>query len=486
MPRAYSFLSPLVLVTLAIGGCQPTSSSTTTPTTTPPTADGGTTDPADPTPDELSARGNCPAVPAGAGTTHSGTISADETWTAAGSPHKVTFDLSILANVTVEPCAQVLVGKGYEIRVGSSSAAGSLVAHGTSEVVNGVRDVRPVNFDAADPAGGWASLFVDVKGTVDLSIAAIQNSGGSVTNPHGSLIVYGVAGGTNDGPVTKSAKVDRVLIEKSKSWGVNLLAWGAFAAGSDKLWIRDSGSVDYPSAILLEPGVASTLPKTIVATGNVKDEILMETSKAFMRDDTLVNRGIPYHAKHSLYVNGSQDGSPVKLTLEAGVTLGMDDSGAVFIGSSDTRQGILEAIGTATSPVVFTSAKATKAAGDWLSLYFHATPAVGNKISYARIEYAGAVGQTTGFGCGPSDNNGAVFIEGTSPNQSPPGSVFIDHTTFENIGGSTVIVSGWVDDAGPNFTGDNTFGSATPACKVSKPRRSGAGDVCDGGRTTCW
>jgi hypothetical protein len=491
MPRAYSFLSPLVLVTLAIGGCQPSSSSTTTPTTTPPTADGGSTDPADPTPDELSARGNCPAVPAGAGTSHSGTISADETWTAAGSPHKVTFDLSIQANVTVEPCAQVLVGKGYEIHVGSSSAAGSLVAHGTSEIVNGARDVRPVNFDAVDPASGWAYIYVDVKGKADLSIAAIQNSGGSVTNPHGSLIVYGVAGGTNDGPITQSTKVDRVLIEKSKSWGVNLLAWGAFAAGSDKLWIRDSGSADYPSAILIEPGVASTLPKTIVATGNVKDEILMQTSKAFTREDTLVNRGIPYRALGPIYLNPSADTAPVKLTVEAGVTLGFDENvgSGMYIGTSDTRQGILEAVGTATSPVVFTSAKATKAAGDWLSLYFKSTPAVGSKISYARIEYAGGNGTTTGFGCGPSDNDGAVFIHGVGPDESPPASAFIDHTTFENIGGSTVIVSGWVDPGGPNFTNDNTFGSVTPACKVSKPRRPSApvgGDVCDGGRTTCW
>ena len=79
-----------------------------------------------------------------------------------------------------------------------------------------------------------------------------------------------------------------------------------------------------------------------------------------------------------------------------------------------------------------------------------------------------------------------MLIHGTGADEAGPAGPFIDHTTFDNIGGSTVIVSGWVDSSGPDFTNDNTFGSGIPGCKVSKPRRPGAGDVCDGGRTTCW
>ncbi|HSO37657.1 MAG TPA: hypothetical protein VLT33_34260, partial [Labilithrix sp.] len=444
-------------------------------------------DPADPTPDELAARGSCPAA-SGAGTKHEGIITADETWKAADGPHDVTFGLDIRATVTIEPCALVRVAKGVRISVGSSTDVGSLVARGTSQVTGGTRDVRPVNFDALDPASPWGQIIVYAKGTLDLSIAAIQNGGGETTDARGALVVTGVAGGTNDGEPLRSTTIDRVLIDKSASYGLNLEAWGALTEGSDKLWIRGSGSTELPSAIRIEPGIAATLPKTIVATGNVKDEILMLTSKTFTRNDTLVNRGLPYRQKGALYLNGSKDGAPVKLTVEPGVTLGFDENvgSGMYIGSGDTRQGILEAVGTADAPIVFTSAKTTKAAGDWLSLYFKSTPKTGSKISYARVEYAGAAGTTTGFGCGPSANDGAVFIHGTGPDDGGPASVFIDHTTFENIGGTTVIVSGWTDASGPNFTGDNTFGSAIPSCKVSKPRRSGGGDVCDGGRTTCW
>ena len=449
-------------------------------------AGGGTVDPADPTPDELSTRGACAPV-VGAGTSHSGTIAADETWTAAASPHHVTFDLDIKAKVTIEPCAQVIVDKPYRITVGGTTEAGSLIAHGTSEIVNGVRVVHPINFDAAD-GSSWGQIVVQPKATLDLSIVALQNAGGDTNNYRGALVVLGDAGGTNDAPIVQSTTLDRVLIEKSKSYGLNLLSWGALTAASNKLWIRGSGSTELPSAILIEPGVASTLPKNLVATGNVKDEILMQTSKGFSRTDTLVNRNLPYRMKGALNVNPSADGAPVKLGIEAGVTLGFDaDVGSgMYIGSSDARQGILEAVGTAAAPIVFTSAKATKVAGDWTSLYFKSTPATGSKISYAKIEYAGADNTTTGFGCGPSDNDGAIFSNGTGPDSIGPAASFIDHTTFENIAGGTVIVSGWVDDAGPNFTADNTFGANVPACHVSKPRRTGAGDVCDADRTTCW
>ena len=55
----------------------------------------------------------------------------------------------------------------------------------------------------------------------------------------------------------------------------------------------------------------------------------------------------------------------------------------------------------------------------------------------------------------------------------------------QETAGATVIVSGWYGD-GPNFATGNTFGSATPACKVSQPRIKGPGDYCAGRRGICW
>jgi hypothetical protein len=488
-------LSALALASAGLLACTTSSSSPGAPSPDggqpdgSPAADGGAGTETDPTPDQLASGGGCPAA-AGAGTDHQGTILADETWTAAASPHRVTADVQVRAKLTIEPCAVVLLGAGYGLDVGSNTDTGSLIAHGVSQTKDGVLDLRPITFGAIDPAKKWGQIAVERKGTADLSVVAIQNGGDVTLGERGALLVYGNAGGTNDGDPLLSTTLDRVLIEKSATYGLNLAAWGGLTATSRKVWIRGSGSVDFPYPLHLEPGVAKTLPSDIVLTGNMKDEIFLATDKTFMRDDVFGDHGVPYHAVGALYVAPYADNTTATLTVDKGVTVSFESIGTgsgnsgMFIGSSQTRPGALIAVGTAASPIVFTSAKAQKAPGDWLSLYFkQTTPA--SHVSYARVEYAGAVGGTTGFGCGPSDNNGAVFIGGVGASSTAP-AVFIDNTTFDQIGGSTVIVSGWIDDAGPNFTPTNTFGATTPGCHVSRPKRTGAGDVCDGGRTTCW
>lgn len=476
-----SVLSFAAFASFAAIGC---SSSTTTQT---PVGDAGSASPSDPTPEELLSGGACEA-PTGPGTDHTGTITSDETWTAAGSPHRIPSALQLKATLTIEPCAVVQLSPGVSVDVGTATEAGRLVTKGTSALVDGKKVVRPVRFGAAEAGQSWGKLEVQAKGTVDLVVTALANGGRITVNQPGALVVVGVAGGASDGEVTKSAKLDRVLIEKSESYGVNLEAWGAFADGSAKVWIRNGGSANYPFPIRLEPGVATTLPKELVVSGNVTDELLLLSTKAFMRDDTLVSRGIPYRQRGVLRVNGSADGAPVKLVIEPGVTLAFekDVGSGMVIGSSKDRLGILEAIGTAAAPIVFTSARPQKAPGDWMSLSFRAIPKTGCRLSYARVEYAGDDSSANSFGCGPKDNDGAVFVQGIGPDESGPSTPFIDHTTFDNIAGTTVIVSGWIDDAGPNLAEGNTFGPATPSCKVSRPRRSGAGDVCDGGRDQCW
>ncbi len=434
----------------------------------------------DPEPDDLAQKGVCAAA-SGAGTDHTGPITANETWTESGSPHRIPSDLVIKATVTIEPCTVIRLAAGVRVSVGSASEPGRIVGHGTSEMVGGTLEVRPITFEANDAGSRWGQISVEAKGTLDLAVTAIQNGGATTSGEPGAVLVRGVAGGTNAGEVTRSAKLDAVLIERSASYGLNLDAWGGLDAGSRKLWIRSSGGTAAPSPIRIEPGVAGTLPADLVATGNMKDEIEVRTTKSFMRDDTFGAHGIPYHVTSTLFVNANADGAAVTLHVEPGVTIGFDAGANLLVGSSTTRQGLLAAPGTAAAPIVFTSARPQKAAGDWANITFRATPPTGNRLSYARIEYAGADSQAASNGCGPNDNDGALLIL-----TGPPGEAFVDHSTFDQIAGTTVIVSGWVDDAGPNFSTGNTFGASTPSCKVSKPRRTGGGNVCDGGRDICW
>jgi hypothetical protein len=257
---------------------------------------------------------------------------------------------------------------------------------------------------------------------------------------------------------------------------------------SNHLWIRNSGSAANPDALRIEPGAVATLPDTLIFSGNMKNDILLHTNKTFLRDDTIVARGVPYRAPVSLYVSPfGAGGAPVTLTIEPGVTLGFSDSAFLIIGSGADRLGVLDARGRADAKIAFTSAQDVKAAGDWGGITYRYFPTTGNFLEHATIEYTGAESGTTGFGCGPGDNDSAVIIYGQAPDDGPPDQVFISNTSFDFIGGTTVIVSGWTDDSGPDFSEGNTFGANTPPCKVSKPKRTGAGDVCDGGRREmCW
>lgn len=480
----------LRFVTLALAlplACQADDTPEQTDTSGGPSDDGssdsGAPVPGDVTPEAILARGGCSDA-SGPGTDHGASITSDETWTAADSPHRITTGITITATVTIEPCAVVLIADGAYVYIGDDPEPGKIVARG--EIADD-GSLRPVVFDAIDPQVGWGQLSVEPSGEIELSIAALLHGGNAPTNQPGALLLRGRAGGTNDGVPIANGTVDRVLIEGSFGHGLNLEAWGALTEASHDLWIRNGGIESAQEPVLVEPGVIGTLPDGLVLSGNLRDEIRVYTNKTFMVDDTIEDHGAPYRMATGVRVAPSTDGDPVTLTIEPGVTLAFETAnGGITLGDTDTRQGLLVADGTADAPIVFTSALDPQVAGAWLGLVFSYYPLTGNSISNARIEYAGGESGYSSFGCGPGDNDAAVIIEGQGADEVPPDEVFIHDTVFDHIGGETVIVSGWYWDSGPDFSVGNTFGADTGACKVSQPRRTGAGDYCDGGRDICF
>ncbi len=439
-------------------------------------------DPPPPTPagpvtlDDLARGGDC-AAPTGPGTDHQGSVTADETWTAAGSPHRVPARLQIMATVTVEACAVVRIAPAVSIEV---SGGGKLVTRGIADLDG----VRPV---VVEPLGdaGWGQLLAYEDGQLDLAITTVRGGGAPPGGEPAAVALRGVAGGTNTGPLTRSLRVDRVLIDASHGRGLDLDGWAAFADGARGLWIRGAQQ----EALRAEPGIAATLPTELVVAGNGVDAIVLRTNKAFTRDDTLVARGVPYHVRGPLYLNSGVDGTPATLTIEPGVTVGFAPlaGSGLIVGATAARLGQLVAVGREDAPIVLQSAQATPAAGDWSGLVFRNYPTTGSRISYARILHAGANNGANGFGCGPGDRgDSSVLVQGQGPDGVGPDEAFIDHTHFDEQAGDSVIVSGWYSDTGPNLSATNTFGSGTPACKVSRPQRTGGGNTCDEGREVCW
>lgn len=431
----------------------------------------------DPTPPS---GGECSA-PSGAGTTHQGSVASDETWSAADSPHVVTGNLAIDgATLTLEPCAVVRLQKGFGIDVGATAggAAAALVAHG--EVIDGVR--RPVSFRRDVEDDPWGFLRTAETGRIDLEHVDLSGGGDPDTGPNlgGTLIALGAGGPTG---LTANLRVVDVVIEGSGGFGVNLQARSAFTDDSSGLVITGAGALPSGSAadtsypVYLDGPALTSLPEGSY-TGNARDEIFVANASS-MTDPVLTihHRGVPYLLSDSFGMappSTAQDGGLSILTLEAGVTLRVRNGGASSTksinlgvsggGTPDTiRPVCLIAEGTAAAPITLTSADDNPAPGAWGGIEWAGGPPTGNVMSFVRIEYAGADSGTSGFGCGPGDNDAALIFTNWRPTEA-----FIQDSTFADSAAGG-IVAGWIsDEDGPDLKSSNTFTNIANGCELAR------------------
>lgn len=464
--------------TLAFVGC---TSDTSSGPTTMPNYDGGS-DPSDggtstDTGAPQAALEPCPASASGTGTEHKNDITADETWTLAGSPHRLTFNTRILATVRIEACATVLVDNGYSITIGNTpNVVGTLIAHGEHGVGKDGKPLqRPVTFGTSDPAKPWGSIFVNGSGKLDLEDVVLTDGASPDSDQNGGGVVITYGNDVGSGTVAKTVRAVNVTVDKSRGYGFNFQSYTGFTDDSSNVVVTNGGRADAAFPVRLLPGTLATLP-TITLTGNVANEVEVIADNVAMTNDTIKARGVPYRVRGRMRVAPAADGAAVTLTIEAGATLRFDSASdnGLEVGSSDKRQGVLVANGTASSPITFTSAKDAPAPADWKNIYFNYSPPSGSSITNAVIEYAGGPSGAQGYGCGPIENDASVLILTGRPDTG-----FIQNTTFRHGGGDTGLLLGWVSDqSGPDFVGTNTF-TDVPACKVSRWRNA-TGTACPG------
>ncbi len=426
------FLS-LVLVTL--GACSNNN----------PAADAGSDAPAN----------TCPA-PTGSGTTHADYITANETWTAAGSPHLVTASIRVDTGVTltIEPCAQVRLGASNHIEVD-----GTLVAEGTAD--------KPITFDRNDTQP-WGYVNVYAPGSISLAYATLTGGGGDETNAYGAL----EARGDQSAPAQAVLKVNHVTVASSAAYGVSLRAGGAFTPDSTSLDVH--GSTKAPMRI--NPRLATNIPAGTY-TSNALDAIVVETEAygdVSLEDVTFHDRGVPYQiggekSAGTFVVGGGS--ALATLNLDPGVTFRfVTGSGAVLHvdkgSTSSPATGALVAKGTATQPIVFTSAASSPAAGDWVGLDFGNVPSATDELDHVEVHYAGADPQASGFHCMPNgsvstDEKAGISIYGQ------PAAGMITNSTFADIAGAGINLA--YKGTAVDFLTGNTFTNVT-GCKVTTPK----------------
>lgn len=425
---------------------------------TPPPAGTITTPPPGPTTPTTPGGNEC-AKPTGGPTEHVGAIGT-ETWTANGSPHILRGTSGVTGTLTIEPCAEVLIGGGVTLTVNAES---KIVAEGSP--------TKPIRVGPLDPAAPFGQIRALNGGTIRLAYTTVEGGGDPSNSPPDLTGLLFAQGADQNAPTQGTIFVDHVTIRGSKSNGLTLMNGAGFAPGSKDLTV--TGAAQYPISIWAR--AVGTVP-TGQYTGNTTDEIVMPANggaEAIHEDATMFNRGVPYRAGNSvssatLTIERQAPSSAglATLTIEAGVKIRMKKGGLItvqrFTGDSPA-QGALVVNGTAAQPVVFTSAEATPAAGDWLGIWFGLVPAANNKIDHARVEYAGGTSSSGSEACNtPGTNDAAIRIFGV------PTTAFITNTTIANSAGHG-IDRGWSDDVKHDFLTSNTFMSIA-RCQQSYPR----------------
>ncbi|MGH7472059.1 MAG: hypothetical protein ACRENP_29265, partial [Longimicrobiales bacterium] len=181
-------------------------------------------------------------------------------------------------------------------------------------------------------------------------------------------------------------------------------------------------------------------------------------------------RGVPVRIPYGTMYIGPAVGATaaVTLTLRPGVVfkfpwIGLPPApGArVTFGTNGNAPnnfvGVLNAMGTAARPIVFTSGQAFPAPGDWVGLWLNT--ANGSRLDYVEISYAGAPSGIQSNNCRPTGTpDNAALLVGDFSSQYVPPSNLITNSRITNSAGNGINAM-W--QAGtfnaPDLTASNVF-----------------------------
>jgi hypothetical protein len=394
--------------------------------------------------------------PDGTVVTHTANVGASETWAGDGVTHLVPNTISITGNasVTIQPCAIVALGAGVSIAVRDNAR---LVAAGTGSA-------RFILFRRNVANQAWGTLRgLSPTSLIDLTWTTLQGGGafGSMNDP--TIAVAGTGYGSPTSPVLRTSNV---TVQGSQGVGVYLDANGAFTSDSQILQITGSGSRPVVTTMMS----LGSLPSGTY-TGNATDEILIAGPSANVFGDmTVEDRGVPVRIAYGAMFIGPAVGAtaPVTLTLRPGVIFKFPRLGQqaapgtrVTFGTNGSAPnnlvGVLNAIGTAAKPIVFTSGELLPAPGDWVGLWLNT--ANGSRLDYVEILYAGAPSGIQSNNCRPinTPDNAALLVGSFSTQYVPPGTLLTNSRITSSAG--YAINAMWQAGTfnGPDLTATNIF-----------------------------
>ena len=366
-------------------------------------------------------------------TTHSANVTADETWAGDGVTHLVpnSFTISGSAVLTIQPCAIVALGQGVSINVGGTAR---LVAAGTGST-------RFVTFRRNNASQAWGTLRgASTTSLIDLTWTTLNGGGnfGGMSDP-----TIGIIGNGYGSPTVAVLRTNNVTIQASQGVGVYMDANAAFTNDSQGLQITGSGGRPFNTTMMSLGSIPAG-----TYTGNAPDEILIFGPNAnVFADMTVEDRGLPVRIAYGTMSIAPAVGAAaaVTLTLKPGVVFKFPKIGSppapgarVTFGTNgnppNNLVGVLNAVGTAAKPIVFTSGEANPAPGDWVGLWLNT--ATGSRLDYVEINYAGAASGLVSNNCrlASTPDNAALLVGDFSTQYVPPSNLITNSKIMNSAG----------------------------------------------------
>jgi hypothetical protein len=395
---------------------------TPSPTGITPTAPGTEATPSSVRTPAPSAATGCPATDptnvARPGTVHERDVRTAETWTLAGSPHRLPDGLSIASGavLTIEPCTRIIVGDAFWVSV---EDGGTLLAVG--------QPGKPILFDSSatsDVRGLWHGIAFSANARPDskLHYVVIEEAGGDGGYPAALFLHDNIA-----------IDVQHVQILRSKRHGVFLGGSSRFATSAIDLVVTASGVAEELSFPVCFAGANSvgSLPAGKY-DGNVTNEIGVE-NKDVSASATWRNpgAGVRYRLLEGIQVEGP---AGAVLTVAPGTVLAFAAGKTLWVGWGGDGGLVLDG-GNDASRIVLTSARPVPDAGDWAGIHFgeHVSRAA-TKLAYVTIQYAGGTDGYDDIGCGdPVPASITISTRDLGPR--------IDHVKFESLEPASIAIA---------------------------------------------
>jgi parallel beta-helix repeat protein len=312
-----------------------------------------------------------------------GAIVANTTWY-ANLPYFMVNNVTVNAGntLTLNPGVTIKAGLGYSFNV-----YGTLLAQGTSG-----QHIAFTSAATSPTAGDWAGIFfyntsvnsvldyvdVDYAGSLWNGAAVMVGQDGptAVTISH-TRVRYGGEDGIRWHNGSGGALSD-VTVSANRGDGLEILAGSNPAAPSNPTITNLTSTNNDGAAVHQEAGARPTWAGSNSATGNLVNGIQIHGNVT--ADTTWYAMGLPYIVDlGNVGVNGA-----TTLTIQPGVLVRFN--GGYYLDVN----GTLTAVGTAGTPITFTSNAATPSPGDWGGIFLH-DASVGSTLSYATVEYAGTL-----------------------------------------------------------------------------------------------